>query len=93
MTDERPPWLPEPRFERRLRHCTLLIARIAIGYLFFSQLFWKTPPRFGCPDGPGFVLTTVDNGTWKRSSGLCDWIGVESVWSKREFAFLSTDWG
>ncbi|MDO8793028.1 MAG: hypothetical protein Q7J25_00225 [Vicinamibacterales bacterium] len=92
MIDQRSTGSGEPRFERRLRQFTLLIARIALGYLFFSQLFWKVPPHFGCTDPPGFVLTTVDNaGTWRRTGGLCDWIGVESVWSKREFAFFGTD--
>lgn len=92
MIDQRSPGSGEPRFERRLREFTLLIARIALAYLFFSQLFWKMPPRFGCTDQPGFVLTTVDNaGTWRRTGGLCDWIGVESAWSKREFAFFGTD--
>lgn len=92
MIEKRSASLSEPRFERRLRQVTLVFARVALGYLFLSQLFWKVPPRFGCPDQPGFALTTVDNaGTWRRTSGLCDWIGVESVWSKREFAFVGTD--
>lgn len=91
MTERSQP-LPEPEFERRLRHFALVIARVAVAYLFFSQLFWKTPARFGCPDQTGFNLTSVDSdGTWRRTSGLCDWIGVESVWSKREFAFFGID--
>jgi len=92
MIQERSASLPGPRFDHRLRQFTLVIARLALGYLFFSQLFWKVPPHFGCPDQSGFALTTVDNaGSWRRTSGLCDWIGVESVWSKREFAFFGTD--
>jgi uncharacterized membrane protein YphA (DoxX/SURF4 family) len=84
--------LPESRIDRRLRHLTLLIARFALPYLFFSQLFWKLPPHFGCPEQASFAFTTVDRqGTWHRTSGLCDWIGVESVRSRRDATFFNID--
>jgi uncharacterized membrane protein YphA (DoxX/SURF4 family) len=39
------------------------VARILIGYLWFTQLLWKLPPDFGC--------------TPARDQGLCDWIQRE----------------
>jgi hypothetical protein len=65
-----------PAWELRLRQVILVIARVGLAYLFFTQLFWKMPPSFGCP--PDFGFTTADaSGRLQRTSGLCDWIGVE----------------
>ncbi len=47
----------------RLTGPLLGLVRIAIGYMWFTQIQWKPPPDFGC--GP------------ERQSGLCDWIGRE----------------
>ena len=62
----------------------MVIARLALAYLFFGQLFWKLPPSFGCP--PDFAFTTggVKDGyvQLQRTSGLCDWMGVEQVWAR-----------
>jgi hypothetical protein len=81
-----------PRFELKLQTVTLVLARILLGYLFFTQLWWKVPPTFGCP--ADFSFTTADeNGRLQRTSGLCDWIGVESVWSTRERPLLVADLG
>lgn len=69
-------------WEGMLQKMVLVIARIALAYLFFSSLFWKMPPTFGCP--ADFHFTTVNSeGRLVRSTGLCDWIGVEAVWSER----------
>jgi len=71
-----------PIWELRLRQVILVIARVGLAYLFFTQLFWKMPPSFGCP--PDFGFTTANaSGRLERTSGLCDWIGIESVWSTR----------
>lgn len=79
-----------PRWEQRLRKVVLVIARLALAYLFFTQLFWKMPPSFGCP--PDFAFTTADeSGRLQRTSGLCDWIGIESVWSTRPRPFFVAD--
>lgn len=79
-----------PRWEQRLRQIMLVIGRIGLAYLFFTQLLWKTPPTFGCP--PDFAFTTADaNGQLQRTSGLCDWIGIESVWSTRPRHFFVAD--
>jgi len=78
----------------RLQKVVLVIARIGLAYLFFSQLFWKLPPTFGCP--PDFAFTTGgvnSNGQLQlqRTSGLCDWIGVEAVWSTQPRPFFVTN--
>ncbi|HLE28934.1 MAG TPA: hypothetical protein VI793_12500 [Anaerolineales bacterium] len=69
-------------WEPRLQKAAAVLLRAALGYLFFTQLWWKVPPTFGCP--ADFKFTTADsNGRLQRTSGLCDWIGVESAWASR----------
>jgi hypothetical protein len=76
-------------WEDRLRKITLVIARLGLAFLFLSQLFWKLPPRYGCEPGPGFTFTTATaDGALVRTSGLCDWIGIESVFSRRPRSFF-----
>lgn len=74
-----------------LRRTTFVIARLGVAFLFFSQLFWKLPPHFGCPDGPFAFSAAGPDGVVKRSTSLCDWIGIESVWSQRERSFFAID--
>jgi uncharacterized membrane protein YphA (DoxX/SURF4 family) len=69
-----------PKRETTLQNIGLLIARLALGYLFFTQLWWKAPPTFGCP--ADFAFTTGTPQRLQRTSGLCDWIGIEAVWSQ-----------
>ncbi|MDQ3639687.1 MAG: hypothetical protein M3426_17190, partial [Actinomycetota bacterium] len=38
------------RLERGLIVFTIALASIGLGYLFFTQLWWKAPPDFGCRD-------------------------------------------
>jgi len=81
-----------PGYELRLQTIALVLGRILLGYLFFTQLWWKAPPTFGCP--ADFSFTTADaGGRLQRTSGLCDWIGIESVWSARERPLLVADLG
>ena len=61
--------------EQQLAHVGLGIARIVVGLLWFSQLWWKLPPTFGCPTP--FQFSTRDQFT----SGLCDWIGREAAYA------------
>ena len=72
-----------PSIELKFQTIMLVLARILLGYLFFTQLWWKVPPSFGCPADFSFT-TTGENGRLQRTSGLCDWIGVESAWSARD---------
>ena len=72
-----------PRWEVILRKAILVIARLTLAILFFTQLWWKMPPTFGCPADYAFTTSTVENGRLRlqRTSGLCDWIGIEQVYS------------
>ena len=36
------------RLERGLLVAAIAVASIGLGYLFFTQLWWKLPPDFGC---------------------------------------------
>jgi len=36
------------RLERTITVVAIAIASIGLGYLFFTQLWWKVPPDFGC---------------------------------------------
>ncbi|MCL4862928.1 MAG: hypothetical protein KJZ93_26195 [Caldilineaceae bacterium] len=76
-----------PHWEQWVRKIALVIGRLALGYLFFTQLFWKMPPTFGCP--ADFAFTTAnEEGRLVRTQGLCDWIGVEAVWAERPRRFF-----
>lgn len=77
----------------RLQKAALLITRIMLGYLFFTQLFWKFPPQFGCPADFAVTTGTFEEGRvrFQRTSGLCDWIGVESVWATQPRPFFVAD--
>ena len=39
---------PSSRLERGLIVAVIAVASIGLGYLFFTQLWWKLPPDFGC---------------------------------------------
>ena len=72
-----------PELEKRFQTIALVIVRIALGYLFFTQLWWKVPPLYGCRADFAPTTGTVDaNGRaqLKRTQGLCDWMGIEAVW-------------
>jgi thiosulfate dehydrogenase (quinone) large subunit len=74
-------------WEQRLQQAAIVIMRVVLAVLFFSQLGWKMPPTFGCP--PDFAFTTANaEGRLQRTTGLCDWIGVEEVWSERPHPLL-----
>jgi uncharacterized membrane protein YphA (DoxX/SURF4 family) len=79
----------QPRWQSAI----LVVARIALGYLFFTQLFWKFPPSFGCPADFTFTTGSLQSGQVRlqRTSGLCDWIGIESVWAKQPRPFFVAD--
>jgi hypothetical protein len=54
----------------------LIISRVVIGILWFTQLLWKLPPTFGCP--ANFAVSTSITA---RTTGLCDWVGLMSIYS------------
>jgi uncharacterized membrane protein YphA (DoxX/SURF4 family) len=70
-----------------LKKVVLVVARLGLAYLFLTNLFWKMPPTFGCPADFAFTVANAE-GRLVRSQGLCDWIGVETVWSQRPRYFF-----
>lgn len=62
--------------ERPWEQWGLAVGRIAIGFLWFTQLLWKLPPSFGCPSDFA-VSTSLES----RTSGLCDWVGLMAEYS------------
>lgn len=74
----------------RLPRVLLVIGRLGLAYLFFTQLFWKLPPSFGCGDDFRFTTANPDGGL-ARAGGLCDWIGIESVWAQRPRTLLQAN--
>ncbi len=94
------PVLPEPAamvltpsgWERRLQQVVIVLARLGLGVLFLTQLGWKIPPSFGC--GADYMFTRADtSGILQRTSGLCDWIGIESVYAQRDRTILTVPIG
>lgn len=88
-TQARTSGLPSARREETIKNIGLLIARVALGYLFFTQLWWKVPPTFGCP--ADFAFTEDVGGRLQTTSGLCDWIGRESVYAQTSRKFFVAD--
>jgi hypothetical protein len=74
------------RWEQRLKQVALVLARLGLAYLFFTQLWWKAPPTYGCP--ADFRFTTGIPAQLQRSGGLCDWIGIESVYATQPHRLL-----
>jgi uncharacterized membrane protein YphA (DoxX/SURF4 family) len=70
-----------PAWDVRLQKIVLFIGRLGLAYLFFTQLFWKLPPSFGCNNDFAFPQPATENyWTANGSSGLCFWLGLESVY-------------
>lgn len=82
--------MPRPRLEKVL----LLIVRLGLAYLFFTQLFWKLPPTFGCPADYAFTTGTIEAGRIRltRTTGLCDWLGIQRFYAEnRELRALEAN--
>jgi TQO small subunit DoxD len=75
-----------PRWEARLQQAALVLLRVGLAYLFFTQLWWKAPPTFGC--SADFRFTTGTPAQLQRSGGLCDWIGIEAVYATEPRPFF-----
>ena len=68
--------LENSRPDNWLYKVCMVIARLGLAYLFFTQLFWKLPPHFGCGSEFAFPKPAEQN-FWDAngSSGLCYWMG------------------
>ena len=80
------------RLDARLYKICMVIARLGLAYLFFTQLFWKLPPSFGCGADFAFPKPAEQN-HWEAngSSGLCFWMGMESVYASEPRRVLVAD--
>jgi uncharacterized membrane protein YphA (DoxX/SURF4 family) len=80
MTPAVPARATRSTFEKVL----LLIVRLGLAYLFFTQLFWKLPPTFGCPADFAFTTGAIDAGRIRleRTTGLCDWLGIQAFYAE-----------
>jgi hypothetical protein len=74
------------RIDAAIRNAALVIGRLALAYLFFTQLWWKTPPTFGC--NASFDFSEEVNGRLRTTQGLCDWIGREIVYAQKPRQFF-----
>ncbi|HRJ45123.1 MAG TPA: hypothetical protein PL105_24705, partial [Caldilineaceae bacterium] len=81
-----------PAWEEKLRKVTIVIARLGLAYLFFTQLFWKLPPTFGCSADFAFPVAAPAPNYWEGGSGgLCFWMGLESIYAPNDRQVLVTD--
>ncbi len=80
------------RLDAWLFKVCIVIARLGLAYLFFTQLWWKLPPNFGCGSDFAFPVTAEQN-YWdaNKSSGLCFWMGLESVFASKPRQVLVAD--
>lgn len=70
-----------PVWDVRLQKIVVFVGRLGLAYLFFSQLFWKLPPTFGCANNFALPQPAAENyWTANGSSGLCFWLGMESIY-------------
>jgi hypothetical protein len=72
----------EANWERTLRKAVIVFGRLALAYLFFTQLWWKLPPRFSCP-ADFAIKEETSPGQYTKSSGLCTWLGYESIFANK----------
>lgn len=81
-----------PRLDATLFKVCMVLARLGLAYLFFTQLFWKLPPSFGCGTDFAFPVPAEQN-HWEAngSSGLCFWMGLESVFASKPRQVLVAD--
>lgn len=95
MTTLEKPVLALPHATRtRFEKVLLLVVRLGLAYLFFTQLFWKLPPTFGCPADYAFTTGTIDAGRIRleRTTGLCDWLGIQLFYAEnRELRALEAN--
>jgi uncharacterized membrane protein YphA (DoxX/SURF4 family) len=80
------------RWDSRFYKICMVIARLGLAYLFFTQLFWKLPPRFGCGANFNFPKPAAQNYYDPNgSSGLCFWMGLESIFAPQPRQVLVAD--
>lgn len=81
------------RVERFLIVASIAVASIGMGYLFFTQLWWKAPPDFRCQQNEqGYVFSRAgDDGELIQEPGLCGWIGIEAYYTNPPRELFTAD--
>jgi uncharacterized membrane protein YphA (DoxX/SURF4 family) len=70
----------------------LVIARLLLAYLFFVNIWWKTPPTFGCSNDFAFATVAADGGIQTdKTTGLCYYLSLESYYAPKERKILAVD--
>jgi hypothetical protein len=84
--------VPVPAWDRRLQQAVLVLARLGLAYIFFAGFLWKMPPRFGCVNSFAFPVANAEGRPdTNGSSGLCYWLGLETVYAPQERKVLIAD--
>jgi uncharacterized membrane protein YphA (DoxX/SURF4 family) len=80
------------RGEKMIYKIGMVIVRLGLAYLFFTQTWWKLPPTFGCSNNYAFPKPAAGN-TYDAngSSGLCYWMGLESLYASQPRPVLIAD--
>jgi hypothetical protein len=81
------------RLDSWLFKVCMVIARLFLAYFFLTAFLWKMPNRnFGCGSNFAFPLPAEQNHwTDNDSSGLCYWMGLESVFASKPRQVLIAD--
>ena len=80
------------RGEKIIYRIGMVLVRLGLAYLFFTQTWWKLPPTFGCSNNYAFPKPAAGN-TYdvNGSSGLCYWMGLESLYASQPRPVLIAD--
>jgi uncharacterized membrane protein YphA (DoxX/SURF4 family) len=81
------------RLDTILYKIFMVIARLVLGYMFFTQLWWKLPTKnFGCGSDFAFPIKAEQNYyDSNKSSGLCFYMGLESIYASQPRQVLIAD--
>ena len=85
-------WPAAPAADLRLQKIVLVVGRLGLAFVFFTQLWWKLPPTFGCTNDFAFPRPAVQN-YWdgNGSGGLCFWLGMETIYANQPRKVLVSD--
>ena len=82
-----------PRLDATLYKVSMVIVRLILGYFFLTAFLWKMPNRnFGC--GSEFAFPVPAEQSYfdsNGSSGLCYWMGLESIYASQPRQVLVAD--
>lgn len=81
------------RLDSWLFKVCMVVARLFLAYFFLTALLWKLPSRnFGCGANFNFPQAAEQN-FWidNDSSGLCYWMGLESIFASEPRQVLIAD--